>query len=316
MWPADQPVVEVENLVKRYRKAKVNAVDGISLRVDAGEFFALLGPNGAGKTTTISILTTTLAPTSGRVRICGHDLRAEAAAVRRQVGIIFQNPSLDMNLSGEENVRLHAILYGLYPYRPAFRLMPSEYRAQVHGLASVLGMEKDVFKPVKKLSGGMQRKLEIIRGLMHQPKLLFLDEPTRGLDVESRRSLWAYLRDVRENYHVTLVLTTHQLEEAEQADRLCILNHGRIVAMGTPGEVKARPAQEFLELDAADRAQLRRELTDLKLDFDEGATFTVRLDGTSAHEVVRKLEVPLTTLRTRQPSLEDAYLKILADADE
>jgi ABC-2 type transport system ATP-binding protein len=313
MPSAEAPAVEVRELVKRYRKAKFNAVDGISLTVAAGEFFALLGPNGAGKTTTVSILTTTLAPTSGSVRICGHDARREAAAVRRQVGIIFQNPSLDMNLSGEENVRLHAILYGLYGYRPAYRLMPDAYRAQVRDLASVLGMEKEIFQPVKKLSGGMQRKLEIIRGLMHRPKVLFLDEPTRGLDVASRRSLWAYLRDVREQYHVSIVLTSHYLEEAEQADRLCILNHGRIVAMASPGELRARPADEWLELDAADRARLRSELTDLKLSFTENGAFIVRLDGRSAHEIVRSLHVPLTQLRTRQPSLEDAYLRILAD---
>jgi ABC-2 type transport system ATP-binding protein len=313
MPSADAPAVEVRDLVKRYRKAKFNAVDGISLTVAAGEFFALLGPNGAGKTTTVSILTTTLAPTSGSVRICGHDARREAAAVRRQVGIIFQNPSLDMNLSGEENVRLHAILYGLYGYRPAYRLMPDAYRDQVRDLASVLGMEKEIFQPVKKLSGGMQRKLEIIRGLMHRPKVLFLDEPTRGLDVASRRSLWAYLRDVREQYHVSIVLTSHYLEEAEQADRLCILNHGRIVAMASPGELRARPADEWLELDAADRARLRSELTELKLSFTENGALIVRLDGRSAHEIVRSLHVPLTQLRTRQPSLEDAYLRILAD---
>ncbi|TAN34560.1 ABC transporter ATP-binding protein [bacterium] len=307
------PVVEVEGLVKRYRKSKVNAVDGISLRVEAGEFFALLGPNGAGKTTTISILTTTLAPTSGRVRIAGHDLRSEASAVRRQVGIIFQNPSLDMNLSGEENVRLHAILYGLYPYRPAFRLMPAGYRHQVHDLAAVLGMGPEIFQPAKKLSGGMQRKLEIIRGLMHRPQVLFLDEPTRGLDVASRRSLWAYLREVRERHKVTIVLTTHYLEEAEQADRLCILNHGRIVAMGAPSDVKSQPLEEYLEIDAADRAQLRRELHQHQLEFAEDGAFTVRLRGRSAHEVIRELETPLTRLRTRQPSLEDAYLRILAE---
>jgi len=313
MWSADAPAVEVDDLVKRYRKAKVNAVDGISLRVEAGEFFALLGPNGAGKTTTISILTNTLAPTSGRIRICGYELAKEPSEVRRRVGIIFQNPSLDRNLSGEENVRLHAILYGLYPYRPAFRLMPDEYRTQVRELAAVLGMETDIQQPVKKLSGGMQRKLEIIRGLMHRPSVLFLDEPTRGLDVASRRSLWAYLREVRERYRVTIVLTTHYLEEAEQADRLCILNHGRIVAMGSPGEVRLSPAEEFLELDATDRAQLRLELKKLNLNFEEDGAFTVRLDGRSAHEVIRSLDVPLTRLRTRQPSLEDAYLKILAD---
>jgi ABC-2 type transport system ATP-binding protein len=148
---------------------------------------------------------------------------------------------------------------------------------------------------------------------MHRPKVLFLDEPTRGLDVASRRSLWAYLRDVRERYKVTMVLTSHYLEEAEQADRLCILNHGRIVAMASPGELRSRPAEEFLELDATDRGQLRRELTELKLSFTEDGVFTVRLDDRSAHDIVRSLRVPLTQLRTRQPSLEDAYLKILAD---
>ena len=316
MQSPNGPAVEVNDLVKRYRKAKVNAVDGISFTVEAGEFFALLGPNGAGKTTTVSILTTTLAPTSGNVRICGHDLRREPSAVRRRVGIIFQNPSLDMNLSGEENVRLHAILYGLYPYRPAFRLMPTAYRAHVRDLASVLGMEKDMFQPVKKLSGGMQRKLEIIRGLMHRPSVLFLDEPTRGLDVASRRSLWAYLREVRERYNVTLILTSHYLEEAEQADRLCILNHGRIVAMGSPGEVRSHPAEEYLEIDAADRDRLREELRSQSLRFEEDGSFRVQMDGRSAHEIARSLEVPLTRLTTRQPSLEDAYLKILGESDE
>jgi ABC-2 type transport system ATP-binding protein len=306
-------VVEVEDLVKRYRKAKVNAVDSISLTVEAGEFFALLGPNGAGKTTTISILTTILAPTSGSIRICGFDLRREAAAVRRKVGIIFQNPSLDMNLSGEENIRMHAILYGLYAYRPAYRLMSAEYRRQVQELAAILRMDKEIFQPVKKLSGGMQRKLEIIRGLMHRPSVLFLDEPTRGLDVASRRSLWAYLREVREHNNVTIVLTSHNLEEAEQADRICILNHGRVVAMGSPGEVKSHPSEDYLEVDAADRGQLRRELREMKLDFEEDGAFTVRLGGRSVNEVVRRLDVPITKLSTRQPSLEEAYLRVLAE---
>src|SRR5258707_7799206 len=161
-----ETVVDVEQLVKRYRSAQRNAVDGISFAVGAGEFFAVLGPNGAGKSTTISILTTTLAPTSGTVRIAGVDVRAHPAAVRKQVGIIFQNPSLDMNLTGEENVRLHAILYGLYPYRPSYRLMPAEYHQHISEIASVLAIESDMFRPVPKLSGGARRKLEIMRRLM------------------------------------------------------------------------------------------------------------------------------------------------------
>jgi ABC-2 type transport system ATP-binding protein len=307
-----QPVVEVENLVKRYRKADVNAVDGVSFAVNSGEFFALLGPNGAGKTTTISILTTTLAPTSGRVEIAGHDIRTAAAAVRRDVAIIFQNPSLDMNLSGEENVRLHAILYGLFPYRPAYRLMAAEYRGQVRDLASVLGMEEEMSKPVRKLSGGMQRKLEIIRGMMHRPRVLFMDEPTSGLDAASRRDLWTYLGQVRRRHETTMFLTTHNLEEAEESDRICIMDHGQVVALGTPREVKAQLLEETLIVDAADRDGLRDELKRLQLRFTDNGFFEVGLKGRGAHEVVGLLRTPLTLLRTESPTLEDAYLRILA----
>jgi ABC-2 type transport system ATP-binding protein len=305
-------VVEVERLVKRYRGAPHNAVDSISFGVGAGEFFALLGPNGAGKTTTISILTTTLAPTSGRVRIAGVDVRRDSAAVRKQVGIIFQNPSLDMNLSGEENVRLHAILYGLYPYRPAYRLMPAAYRRHVADMAAVLAMESDMFRPVRKLSGGMRRKLEIIRGLMHRPRVLFLDEPTAGLDAASRRSLWAYLAEIRQRQETTIVLTTHYLEEAEAADRILILNQGQVAAQGSPDDIKAQLGGESLEIDAADRDALRRELIRLEVRFEENGQFLISLDGRSAYELVRVLTTPLTVLRTRQASLEDVYLRILA----
>src|SRR5437588_2433823 len=183
-------MIEVRDLVKRYKKADRNAVDGVSFEVAQGASFALLGPNGAGKTTTISILTTTLTPTSGTVVIDGRDAVRDPAGVRSRVGIIFQQPSLDLNLSGEENVRFHAILYGLYPYRPLFRAMPRAYREQLRDLAQVLGLEREIFKPVKKLSGGMKRKLEIIRGLMHRPCVLFLDKPTAGLDAARRRHLW------------------------------------------------------------------------------------------------------------------------------
>src|ERR671934_1016936 len=167
------PIIHVDKLTKRYKGARVNAVDGISFSIEAGEFFALLGPNGAGKTTTISILTTTLTPTSGSVRLAGHDLEREASAVRRNVGIIFQRPSLDLNLTAEENVRIHTVLYGLYPFRPSFGLMPRAYRQTVRELAAVLGIERELFQPLKTFSGGMRRKLEIVRSLMHRPRILF-----------------------------------------------------------------------------------------------------------------------------------------------
>jgi ABC-2 type transport system ATP-binding protein len=312
--PAASPIVEVDGLVKRYRNAEANAVDGISFAVRPGELFALLGPNGAGKTTTISVLTTTLTPTSGRVVIAGHDVRAEPGAVRRQIGIIFQQPSLDRNLTAEENVRLHAVLYGLYGFRPSFGLMPKRYRDEVRRLAAVLGIEAELFKPLRTFSGGMRRKLEIVRSLIHRPRVLFLDEPTQGLDPASRRDLWEYLRGVRAEHSTTIFLTTHYLEEAEEADTICIINRGKIVSYGTPSQVKADLVEEYLLVDAADRPRLRAELASRGVAYAEGPLLKVPLAGRTAHELIRAIETPLTVLQTHTPSLEDAYLAIVGDA--
>jgi ABC-2 type transport system ATP-binding protein len=232
--------IEVTGLVKRYRGARANAVDGVSFEVPDGRLFCLLGPNGAGKTTTVSILTTTLAPTAGRVRIAGLDVAGQQGQVRRQIGIVFQQQSLDGNLTAEENLRLHAVLYGLYPWRPMYRLMPRAYRQQVRDLAGVLDVTGILSRPARTLSGGTRRRLEIVRALMHQPRVLFLDEPTAGLDPESRRSLWAYLRQAREERGTTVFFTTHYLAEAEAADEVCVLAGGRIIERGSPAEVKAR----------------------------------------------------------------------------
>ena len=308
-----QHVVEVENLTKRYRGAKTNAVDGISFSVAAGEFFTLLGPNGAGKTTTISILTTTLAPTSGAARIAGYDIRHQAAQVRQNIGIIFQQPSLDFNLTAEENVRFHAVLYGLYPFRPTFSTMPRPYRQQVSELAELLGLEHEMGKPVRKFSGGMRRKLEIIRSLLHRPGVLFLDEPTAGLDPVSRRTLWEYLRQVRHERGTTIFLTTHYLDEAEEADQACIINNGRIVAHGSPEQVKAQLTEAYLLLDATDRPRLRAELTRLALPFTESASFRVNVRGADIQTVLKAIETPLSVVKTHDPSLEDAYLEIIKE---
>ena len=204
-----EPIIDVQQLVKRYKNADTNAVDGISFGVAPGEFFALLGPNGAGKTTTISILTTTLTPTAGSALIAGQDVAQNPSAVRRKVGIIFQQPSLDLNLTAEENIRFHVILYGLHAFRPAFSMMPGEYRQQIEELADILGLAGDIFKPIKTFSGGMKRKLEIMRSLMHRPQVLFLDEPTVGLDPASRRNLWEYIRRVQAESGTPVFLTTH-----------------------------------------------------------------------------------------------------------
>jgi ABC-2 type transport system ATP-binding protein len=303
--------IEVQDLVKRYRQAEVNAVDGVSIAVPAGSFFALLGPNGAGKTTTIAILTTTLTPTSGTVRVAGFDVVKDPADVRRNVGIIFQNPSLDLNLTAEENVRLHAVLYGLYPFRPAWRLMPAAYRQRVGELAEVLGIQNDLFRPLRSYSGGMRRKLEIVRSLIHQPQVLFLDEPTSGLDPASRRDLWEYLRQMRLDEGTTVFLSTHYLDEAEGADAVTIINHGRVAASGTPADVKAALTDEHLEVDADDRAALRAELAALGLVAVEGPPFRLPVTAAEAHAVLRRIQTPLTLVRTHDPSLEDAYLALI-----
>jgi ABC-2 type transport system ATP-binding protein len=305
-------IIEVENLVKRYKKAEKNAVDGISFAVEPGQLFALLGPNGAGKTTTISILTTTLALTAGSVRIAGHDITRESSAVRRQLGIIFQKPSLDLNLSGEENVRFHAVLYGLYPWRPTYRSMPAAYRKQVADLASVVGIGDEIFRPVKTLSGGQKRKLEIVRSLIHNPKVLFLDEPTAGLDPASRRSLWEYLTDARVRTETTVFLTTHYLEEAEHADHICVINRGVVAALGTTQQLKAELVEnEYLLVDTADRSGLLAELERAGLRHTRTAPFRIDLDRRGVHQVLRSIETPLTLVQTHVPTLEDAYLSIV-----
>jgi ABC-2 type transport system ATP-binding protein len=313
-----KPIIQVEHLTKRYKKAAVAAVDDISFDVRPGELFAFLGPNGAGKTTTISILTTTLAKTSGTVTIAGHDLERDATGVRANIGIIFQNQSLDQHLSGEENIRLHVALYGLYGYRPMYRLMPSEYRERVERLARVVGLNGDVFRPIKTYSGGMKRKLEIIRSLMHRPGVLFLDEPTSGLDPVSRHGLWEYLRQVRNDDGTTIFLTTHYLEEAEEADRVCVVDHGRISVIGTPNELKRELLDRSLLLDADDQPALVRELRQLGLEpvSDDSGLVRVAYEGATAQPLIAQIRTPLSVLRVHEPSLEEAYVEVLRTSEE
>jgi ABC-2 type transport system ATP-binding protein len=307
--------IEVRELVKRYRGAARNAVDDVSFDVLEGQLFCLLGPNGAGKSTTTSILTTTLSPTSGRARIAGRDVIAEQAAVRREAGIVFQQPALDLNLTAEENLRLHAVLYRLYPWRPSYRLMPAAYRRQVQELTSVLGIGDALDHRTRILSGGMRRKLEIVRALLHRPRVLFLDEPTTGLDPQSRHSLWRYLQQMRGQYGTTVFLTTHYLEEAEAADMVCVLVAGQVREHGSPSQLKARFLRPELVLDAADRVALRRELHGMGLPAVGAATcdapLRVPLDRRSAQSIVRALATELTLLQIVEPTLEDTYLSIL-----
>lgn len=315
-------IINVEHLVKSYKKSKKSAVDDVSFYVEEGSFFSLLGPNGAGKTTTISILTTTLEKTAGKVTIAGYDLDTDASKIRRSIGVIFQNPSLDMNLTAEENVRIHTVLYDVYPFRPAFSFMPAAYKKKVYELAEVLGISDDIHKPIKTFSGGMKRKLEIIRSLTHNPKILFLDEPTTGLDPLSRKNLWQYLQHVREAQKTTIFLTTHYLEEAEESDFLCVMAGGKIVSQGTPREIKHHLIDEYLLIDADNLKKLEQELKKDKLAYTvlstaqkkDAPSLKVDLGGRSAHEVIKSIQTPLTQLSVHTPSLEEAYLEIVSKA--
>jgi len=312
----NKQVISVENLTKRYKGADRPAVDNISFSVGEGEFFAFLGPNGAGKTTTISILTTTLSKTSGELRIAGFDVEKEARKVREQIGIIFQQPSLDPNLSAEENIRFHACLYGMCAYRPSFKMMPASYRTQVLELAGIVGLQDVLGKPIKKLSGGMQRKLEIIRSLIHTPRVLFLDEPTQGLDAVSRRGLWDYINTVRKRYGTTVFLTTHYIDEAENTDTVCVINHGKIVSLSTPDEMKHKLLRQDLIIDADNREALIMELSGLQLDYKANGQIVVPFQGRTAQELIAKLRTPLSVLKIHEPSLEDAYVELLHKTGE
>lgn len=306
-------ILSVSNLVKKYAKAEHNAVDGLSFSVAAGEFFAFLGPNGAGKTTTISILTTTLAKSTGDVKIAGFDLDTQTSQVRQNVGIIFQNPSLDNNVTAEENIRFHAVLYGLFPYRPFYQMMPAAYRKTVEDLAEMIGIQDALHAPVKNLSGGMKRKLEIIRGLMHNPKILFLDEPTTGLDPTSRRALWSYLQQVRQERGTTIFLTTHYLDEAEGADRVAIIGKGKLVELGTPGQLKRKLTKPYALLNAKSVADLKTSLTKQQLEFSETQNGLIRvtLEREEPHAFLKKITTPLSHVELHVPSLEDAYLEVV-----
>ena len=209
-------------------------------------------------------------------------------------------------------MRFHALLYGVYPYRPTYGLMPKAYKQKVSELSAVLGIEKEIFKPIKTFSGGMMRKLEIIRTLIHEPIVLFLDEPTAGLDAETRSSLWKYLEKVRKEQGTTIFLTTHYLEEAEQADSVCILNKGKVVSFGSPDEIKLDLVEEYLLIDAEDRKQLRAELEALKVSYEsKNGALKINVKSRDVHALLKSIKSPLSKVKTHAPSLEDAYLEII-----
>jgi ABC-2 type transport system ATP-binding protein len=233
----DSMIIEVSDLTKRF--GDFTAVDNISFNVRKGEIFGFLGPNGAGKTTTIKMLTTLLRPTAGRIRLDGHDAVSEARAVRRSFGIVFQDPSLDDELTANENMEFHGVLYKV----------PSDVRTlRIEELLRLLELWDRKDDQVKHFSGGMKRRLEIARGLLHHPRILFLDEPTLGLDPQTRDHIWSHIRDLNHSKDITVFFTTHYMDEADRvATRLAVIDRGTIVANDTPEAIKEHARQESLE---------------------------------------------------------------------
>ena len=236
--PMDEtPVISVQHLVKKF--GDVTAVDDVSFEVRRGEIFAFLGPNGAGKTTTIRMLTTLLHPTSGSLRLDGMDPTKQRNQVRQRIGVVFQDPSLDQDLTAWENMDIHGVLYGV-PRR--------ERHERAARLLALFELADRKGSLVKTFSGGMRRRLEIARGLLHTPRVLFLDEPTLGLDPQSRNQMWTHVQNLNQTDGVTVFLTTHYMDEADRvAHRIAVIDHGRIVAIGSPAELKARTNSESLE---------------------------------------------------------------------
>ncbi|MGW2310433.1 ATP-binding cassette domain-containing protein [Actinomadura luteofluorescens] len=298
---AATPAIRAVGLRKRY--PGVEAVAGLDLTIPPGESFGFLGPNGAGKTTTIAMLCTLALPTSGRIEIAGHDTRTDAAAARRRIGLIFQESTLDVQLTAAENLRFHADLYNV---------PPGQVEARIGETLALVGLTACRDHVVHTFSGGMRRRLEIARALLHRPQILFLDEPTIGLDPNARAQVWRHLRHVCETESVTLFLTTHHLEEAEQCDRIAIIDAGRIVAQGSPAELKSVLGADRVELrtgDDAAAAPLIAERLGLDVTRDgRGLRFQVPDGARVLPLLLTELGVPVYEARVTPPSLDDVFL--------
>ncbi|MGH7687202.1 MAG: ATP-binding cassette domain-containing protein [Candidatus Dormibacteria bacterium] len=297
------PVIRVRDLVKRY--GEIEAVRGIDLDVEPGEIFGFLGPNGAGKSTTISILCTLVKLTGGTATVAGYDVMSDPAAVRSHIGLVFQDPSLDGNLTGRENLEFHAFLYGL---NPALR------KERIDTALRMVELTDRAGSPVLQYSGGMKRRLEIARGILHYPQVLFLDEPTLGLDPQTRQRIWAYIHTLRKSEGITIFMTTHYMEEAEFCDRIAIIDAGRIVALGTPDELKAMVGGDVVTIASADSVGAADEIRRAFLLEPVTSDGTVRVEVPDSAafmpQLFSVLTVPVTSVASRRPSLEDVFLKL------
>ena len=300
--------IETKDLVKRFED--VEAVKGINLEIEEGELFGLLGPNGAGKTTTISMLCTITKPTSGSASVFGHDVKKESSTVRGMIGIVFQDPSLDDNLTGKENLDFHGRLY---------KVPRNEIAGRIRDVLELVELADKADVIVKKYSGGMKRRLEIARGLLHHPRVLFLDEPTLGLDPQTRLHIWEYIEKLNREKKITMILTTHYMDEADKlCDRIAIIDHGQIVAMDTPENLKKDVGGDVVTMTVPHGSeQLKTKLEQLefvkstqlvdgtlRLSVDKGETAIPIFMG-----VARQEGIAVPSIALHEPTLEDIFIK-------
>jgi len=296
-------IIVVENLVKKF--GDLAAVDNISFTVAPGEVFGFLGPNGAGKTTTINILCTLAKPTSGKATLNGFDVVRQQGQVRQSIGLVFQDPSLDERLSGIQNLRFHAMVYNV----------PASIRQQrIEQVLNMVELWDKRNSEVRTYSGGMKRRLELARGLLHHPKVLFLDEPTLGLDPQTRNHIWEYILEMRRQEGTTIFMTTHYMEEAEKADRVAIIDHGKLVAMDTPERLKNMVAKDIVTVRTDDN---RRAAEEIRLRYqvearhdDNVLIFEVLRGEEFLPGFIKEFGTRILSVSLHRPSLEDVFIKL------
>ncbi len=293
--------VEVRGLRKNY--GEVEAVKGVGFEVAPGEVFGFLGPNGAGKTTTISMLCTLVTPTGGTAHVAGYDVVKQRDEVRRNIGLVFQDPTLDGYLTAEQNLRFHAELYGV----------PKEVLGdRMRQVLEMVGLWDRKDSKVMTFSGGMKRRLEIARGLLHSPRVLFLDEPTVGLDPQTRSAIWGYINKLRHSEDITIFMTTHYMDEAEYCDRIAIIDHGEIVVIDSPEALKASVGKDRVQIQTGDDERaigLLKERFGVDAAVREGqVTFAVASGEEFVPRLFAGLGVPIRSVSVSRPSLDDVFM--------
>ncbi len=296
-------IINVKNLSKHFKTLK--AVDDISFSVDEGEVFGFLGPNGAGKTTTINILCTLLSATSGNAEIAGYDCAGSPDKVRSAIGLIFQDTTLDTGLTAYENLKFHAYLYNLD------RKLTEQRIDEMLGVVELQGRKHDL---IKNFSGGMKRRLEIARGLLHYPRVLFLDEPTLGLDPQTRNTIWDFINTLRKKEKITVFMTTHYMEEAENCGRIAVIDHGRIIALDTPVKLKELVHGDMITLVTSDNELAIREIEKnfgMKTRVENGAVCIQAEKGDEfIPKLIQALSVETRSVALKKPTLNDVFLRL------